>query len=184
MAETRDLYRRAGYALALSGDTIKAVEALERGRARGLGDALARDRADLERVREKDPEAYELYSQAVQIMQSLESQERAGASGEGKALPPRDLMMQARARLDEALDRIRRIPGYESFLKEPGWEEIAAAVIDGQPLVYMCRSSRGRRGPDRPSILWITGCLCGGGPSGRILGRAPAGASKGLVRSL
>ena len=65
------------------------------------------------------------------------------SSGEEKALPARDLMMQARARLDEALDRIRRIPGYESFLKEPGWEEIAAAVVEGQPLVYIAAAPGG-----------------------------------------
>ena len=52
-------------------------------------------------------------------------------------------MMQARARLDEAVDRIRHIPGYESFLKEPGWEEIAAAVIKGQPLVYIAAAPGG-----------------------------------------
>ena len=52
-------------------------------------------------------------------------------------------MMQARARLGEALDRIRRIHGYESFLKEPGWQEIAAAAIEGQPLVYLAAAPAG-----------------------------------------
>ncbi len=143
LTETRDLYRRAGYALARSSEAMKAVEALERGRARELGDALARDRADLERVREKDREAYELYSRAVQDLQHLESQERAGSSVEGKALPPRDLIMQARANLNEAVDGIRRIPGYESFLRVPGWEEIAASVVEGQPLVYIAAAPGG-----------------------------------------
>ena len=53
LAETGDLYRRAGYALANSNRLQEAAVALERGRARGLGDALARDRADLERVQEE-----------------------------------------------------------------------------------------------------------------------------------
>jgi len=52
-------------------------------------------------------------------------------------------MMQARTRLDEAQDRIHRIPGYESFLKEPAWEEIAAAVVEGQPLVYIAAALGG-----------------------------------------
>ncbi|GAB6264768.1 MAG: hypothetical protein STSR0001_02120 [Methanothrix sp.] len=138
LAETRDLYRRAGYALAKSNKLKEAAVALERGRARGLGDALARDRADLERIREIDPEAYELYSQAVQELQNLESQERQGESPEDKTSPHlRDLMTQARGRLDEAVDRIRRIPDYKGFLAEPGWEEIAAAAALGQPLVYI-----------------------------------------------
>ena len=138
LAETRDLYRHASYAQARSGDAMKAVEALERGRARGLGLSLARDRADMERVQEKDQQAYKDYWQTVADLQNLESQERGGASAEGKASPPlRDLMMRARTRLGEVLDRIRRIQGYESFLKEPGWQEIADATIVGQPLVYL-----------------------------------------------
>ena len=144
LAETRDLYRRAGYVLAKSNKLKEAALALERGRARGLGDALARDRADLEKVRKVDSRAYELYRQAVEELQNLESQERKGDSAEGKDLPPlRDLMMQARSRLDRALDRIRRIPGYESFLAEPGWEEIATAVVEGQPLVYIAAAPGG-----------------------------------------
>jgi CHAT domain-containing protein len=144
LAETRDLYRRAGYALLKSGDTMKAVEALERGRARGLGLSLARDRADMEKVREKDPQAYKDYWQTILDLQNLESQERAGVSAEGKASPSlRDLMMQAKTRLSEVLDRIRRIQGYESFLKEPSWREIADAVIVGHPLIYLAAAPAG-----------------------------------------
>ena len=68
-----------------SGNARKAVEALERGRARGLGDALARDRADLEKIRETNPTTYELYGPAVQTLHNLESRERLGASAEGRA---------------------------------------------------------------------------------------------------
>ena len=51
----------------------------------------------------------------MEELQNLESQERQGESHEAKTSPPlRDLMMQARSRLDRALDRIRRIPGYET----------------------------------------------------------------------
>jgi len=129
---------------AKSNKSKEAAVALERGRARGLGDALARDRADLEKVRKVDSRAYELYRQAVEELQNLESQERQGESHEAKTSPPlRDLMMQARSRLDRALDRIRRIPGYENFLAEPGWEEIATAVVEGQPLVYIAAAPGG-----------------------------------------
>ncbi|MDD2755716.1 MAG: CHAT domain-containing protein [Methanothrix sp.] len=144
LAETRSLYRRAGYAHARSNDAMKAVETLERGRARGLSLSLARDRADMKRVQGKDPQAYKDYWQAVADMQNLESQERVEPSAEGKALPQlRDLIMQARAKLSEALNRIRRIPGYESFLREAGWQDIEAAVIAGQPLVYLVAAPAG-----------------------------------------
>jgi len=144
LADTRDIYRRAGYVLARSCDIIEAVEALERGRARGLGDSLARDRADLESVRKKDTLAYDLYSRAVQELQNVESQERTEAPAEGRAaLPLRDLMTQARSHLGEALDRICHIPGYENFLKEPGWKEIEASVIEGEPLVYLAAAPSG-----------------------------------------
>ena len=143
LAEIGDLYRRSGYALANSNRLREAAVALERGRARGLGDALTRDRADLERIREKDPQAYELYRQAVQELQSLESQERDGGSEGGSSALLRDLMIQARARLDGAVNAIRRIPGYEDFLQEPGWEDIAAVVVEGQPLVYIAGAPGG-----------------------------------------
>jgi CHAT domain-containing protein/tetratricopeptide (TPR) repeat protein len=143
LAETFDLYRRAGYALANSNKLKEAIVAMEQGRARGLGSSLVRDRADLESVQQKDLPAYELYIRAVEVLQSLESQERAGASAGGVELLQRDLMMQARGRLDKAVDRIRHIPGYESFLKVPDFEEIAAAVIEGQPLIYISAISAG-----------------------------------------
>jgi len=143
LADTGDLYRRASYALANSNRVKEAAVALERGRARGLGDALARDRADLERIMEKDSKAYELYRQAVQELQSLESQERAGGSEGGASAQLRDLMIQARGHLDGAVNAIRRIPGYEDFLKGQGWEDIGAAVVEGQPLVYIATAPGG-----------------------------------------
>ena len=144
LAETRDLYMRAGYAQAKSGNSVKSVEALERGRARELGLSLVRDRADMELVKEKDPEAYRLYKQTTETLQNLESQERAETPEKEEAvLPRRDLMMQAWVSLGKALERIRRIQGYESFLKLPDWQEIASAVVVGQPLVYLAASPAG-----------------------------------------
>ena len=142
--ESQDLYRRACYALAKSGDIVMAAQALERGRARELGLSLARDRVDMERVREKDPQAYKDYWQTVADLQNLEFQERVGVSAQGKVSPPRrDLMMQARTRLSEVLDCIRCIQGYESFLKDPGWKEIADAVVVGHPLIYLAAAPAG-----------------------------------------
>jgi len=92
---------------------------------------------------EKDSKAYELYRQAVQELQSLESQERAGGSEGGASAQLRDLMIQARGHLDGAVNAIRRIPGYEDFLKGQGWEDIGAAVVEGQPLVYIATAPGG-----------------------------------------
>ena len=41
------------------------------------------------------------------------------------------------------MDSIRCIPGYESFLQAPGWQEIAASAIVGEPLVYLVAAPPG-----------------------------------------
>ena len=62
--------------------------ALERGRARGLGDALARDRADLERIQEKDPEAYQALQPGGAGIAEPGVPGEGRSLAEGKALPP------------------------------------------------------------------------------------------------
>jgi CHAT domain-containing protein len=149
LAETGDLYRRASYSLAKTGENKEAVISLEQGRARGLSEALARDRADLERVRVTDPETYNLYRKAAKRIRSLETLERSGGlvPAEGKtgisSESLREQALTAYAEMSKATDRIRCIQGYENFLKEPNWDDIAAAVTDDQPLVYLVTTPDG-----------------------------------------
>lgn len=150
LARAAHIYRRAAYALARAGRLQEAVVVLEQGRARGLADALHRDQASLEHVRTADPEAYALYTRAAERFRELqrrERQERLESAGVGTAQGQpttagkqpalRAEMAEAQAAMDTALARIRRLPGFESYLVEPTFTDIARAVEPAAPLVYL-----------------------------------------------
>ena len=174
LAETADLYHNAAYSMACLDRLEDAVVTLERGRARGLSEALARDRADLEGVRTEDPEAYEQYQRAAAQLRQLENGEQIASSGSAEEGAPqtqedlrgsgdaggslmkgseegtpqtqealREQALLARTNLNEATARIRRIPGYEDFLAEPNWDDVARVVTKSSPLVYLNTTSAG-----------------------------------------
>lgn len=142
-----NIYRRAAYALARAGRLRDAVVVLEQGRARGLADAFHHDRAGLERIRVVDTEGYTLYVRAVEHIRELQRRERVERLGVSTSDSPlrqpadqlrlREQMAQAQATLDAALARIRRVPGFESYLVEPTFKDVARAVQPGVPLVYL-----------------------------------------------
>ena len=182
LAETGALCSDASYVLAKAGLALEAAVSLEQGRARGLSEAMARDKADLQRVMQADLEAYELYEMAASIIRNQESSEwSAGADSDRTARPDdllayelyqiaagvtrnqeslewskgadsdrterqvflREVAFKAHAEMIEATERIRRIPGYETFLKEPDEGDISAAVIEDLPLVYLVTTAEG-----------------------------------------
>ena len=170
LARAGDLFRRAAYAQARAGDLEGATATLEQGRARGLGEALARDRADLERVRQEDPEAHAQYQQAVARLRRVEQAEREGPPRGGRRAPSQvDLYEEARQAheaLQAAIARIRRIPGYEGFLTLPDWDDVAAAARPGVPLAYLAATPAGslalvvHREAGRPAevrVVWADG---------------------------
>jgi CHAT domain-containing protein len=53
-----------------------------------------------------------------------------------------DAIREARRELDEVIDEIRKIPGYESFLAAPTFEDVARAATQ-QPLVYIAAAELG-----------------------------------------
>jgi tetratricopeptide (TPR) repeat protein len=141
-----DLHVRAAYAIARAGDAEDAVVRLERGRARMLGARLARDRADLEGVRAQDPSTYDQYVGATSALRALDSDERSasgGATATGDAAARLRRRRAAQARLDDAVERIRRIPGHERFLAIPSWHEVAEVVAPGAALVYLVATVEG-----------------------------------------
>ncbi len=143
LAESGFLYRRAAEALARCGRLREAVVVAERGRTRCLGDAVDRHRIDLERVEAADPWAGDLYQKAVDRLRWLESMNRAedaDSPADRAAITGEDLrrkVLATREDLNRAIARIRRIPGFQNVLHEPGFDEIAAEVRPGQPLVYL-----------------------------------------------
>src|SRR5262245_44876496 len=49
----------------------------------------------------------------------------------------------ARTTMQAALDRIRRIPGFESFEREPTFDDLARAVIPDWPIAFLVTTSKG-----------------------------------------
>lgn len=126
------LFRQAGYSLARDGQLQDAVVCLEQGRARGLGDAMARDYADLERVRSLNPHAYEKYKNAIGKIQELD---KPGLSGPVSKI--KEDVRQARTELKDAIELIRELEGYKGFLQESNFADIVTAVELGQPIIYL-----------------------------------------------
>jgi CHAT domain-containing protein len=156
LATTRDLYGPAAYALAREKRSAEATVALERGRSRILSEALARDRADLERLQAailqqpleqrvlSFPGPLQTYRDAARKLRHLEAAERASRDrdpGKTSSLP--DELTKARAALRQAVNQIRNIAGFEKFLSEPDFDEICRAVAPGIPVVYLVTAAVG-----------------------------------------
>jgi CHAT domain-containing protein/tetratricopeptide (TPR) repeat protein len=152
LATTGGLYGQAAYALARNGDLEAAVETLEHGRARGIGDVLARDRAELEQVMLLDPDAYQAYCSAAQRVTAVELDEwslagvdaggLAGVNAGGLA-ELRGRAREARRSLARSVERIRELPGHGAFVQPGGFAETARAVRRSASLAYLTTQSQG-----------------------------------------
>jgi tetratricopeptide (TPR) repeat protein len=145
-----DLPQRASYAIARSGDVGGAVVALERGRARELGDVTGRDRADLTLVEQVDPDAVAAYHRAAARVRALEAAGRAAAShmtAGTESTVEADAMRaeahDAAAELAAVVEGIRRHPGGEGFLVRPGFSEVANVVRPGMAIAYLLTRPQG-----------------------------------------
>lgn len=157
LADIGKISRNAAYALARAGRLRDAVVLLELGRARALSEAMTRERADLEGVAQKSRPTYLRYQSVSMRIDQIEAEEREASllSDERDKLSRisrvRVQMQQAREELDEIIRAIRLLPGYEGFLKEPSWDDCAAAVTDlsrdaieaHPPLVYLVTVEQG-----------------------------------------
>ena len=147
LTETKELYHRAAYAYAKVDDLAMAIAILEQGRARGLRETLQRNQADLETIRESNSNLAERYQTAANAINQLESTERLiSTDNNSPAYNPEDFRQQAtqsRQSLQACLTEIRQIPGYEKFLDLPSFDEIAATVKPGYPLIYLLSTPNG-----------------------------------------
>ncbi|MCB1768480.1 MAG: CHAT domain-containing protein, partial [Candidatus Competibacteraceae bacterium] len=152
LTATGDLHHRAAYALAQVGDLQTAVLTLEQGRARGLSDALARDRADLEQLQTTAPDRYDRYQQAAAQQRQIEDYQRALSArpaAERHGLRPDDLrqqLAQAHQELQNAIAAIRQIPGYADFLAPPDFAEIVSALPLARSVDPECGGEREEQG--------------------------------------
>lgn len=148
-----NLHRRAAYALAQIGDRYRAVEIVEQGRARGLGETLDRDRSDLVSLRQTNSDQIERYLEATNALRRLEISERSDISSRvddqlemdraARFVALTSQARSARATLDAAIEEIRTIPGYTGFLRPPAYDEISATVHPGGSLTYLIVTPQG-----------------------------------------
>jgi CHAT domain-containing protein/tetratricopeptide (TPR) repeat protein len=152
LAHATGLYHQAGYALARAGRLQEAVTMLERGQARILSESLARDTADLAALERDQSRLAADYRTAATAVRELETRQREITSGYAHALgtdaasaawgrqaAAQELAHEVQAatkNLDATIQRIHEA-GYTSFLGQPGWADISAALNQGLPLVYL-----------------------------------------------
>jgi len=142
LARASGLYPAAAYAFLRAGRAGEAAVLLERGRARAVGDALERDRADLRRVAATHPVLAAGYGESVREVREIEREARAGGA-RARGAPLRDRAEAARARLAEVVAEIQALPGLARFLESPGLEQVFAAVRPGAPLAYLVAAEAG-----------------------------------------
>ena len=149
LSEANDLFRRTAFAQAQAENLAAAVVTLERGRARGLRDALERDRSDLAQVETMAPDLYQEYQSVVEALRQLETDERSiGVSDSTHQTPlSQDELCQRattiRDQFRKAIERIRQLPGYIDFLAQSDIEDIVAVIQPNQPLVYLVTTPNG-----------------------------------------
>jgi CHAT domain-containing protein/tetratricopeptide (TPR) repeat protein len=155
------------YCLARLGRTAEAVQRLEAGRARALGEALARDRVALAEASETDQAAFAAAAEQIRTLETegRHRQDTGAPPVEGQptfAQWSADLV-RAREDLAAVIDRIRDyVPG---FIDEGlGYPEIAATAQPERPLVYLLTTPRGglalvvpagAQGPAPQDAIWF-----------------------------
>ena len=145
----------AAYALARAGQVDEAVVALERTRTLLLSDALNRDRAELQGLRDDGAgDLVAAYQAAAERVQALERGALIGV--EEEAPFARDTLAQARRELNGVIRQIQAVPNHETFLAMPVFEDVRAAAAD-TPLVFVLAAEPGgmilRVGDEKPTLL-------------------------------
>ena len=133
------------YCLARLGRLAEAVQRLEAGRARALGEALARDRAAFHEVDGADRAVFTAARDRIRV---LEAEGRRGHDFETPAKEMRSLaersaeIVRAREHLASVIQRIRTY--WPGFMGEGlDYPEVAAAASPTRPLVYLLATSKG-----------------------------------------
>jgi CHAT domain-containing protein/Flp pilus assembly protein TadD len=147
--DSRGLPAKAAYALAKTGDLSGAVEVLESGRARQLGEALERTRRDLELLTDPAIGRQDLLSRYKlardHYLFLAQKGFNNGALGEEVTSHPQDWVQQLESmqfEIDGVIDEIRKIPGYETFLTSPNVTQIQNEAKIA-PLIYLVTTPAG-----------------------------------------
>ena len=133
----------AAYALARSGNFRSAALALETGQARLLSEALTRNQLDLAQLEATHPQLARQYREASDRISALQSREESTLGASSASLNLSAQIAAAYREVETAIQKIQRIEGYEHFLDEPKFEDLANAVQIQQPLVYLITTKAG-----------------------------------------
>jgi CHAT domain-containing protein/tetratricopeptide (TPR) repeat protein len=118
----------------------EAVITIEHGRALLLTEALERDQADLQRLRQHGRgDLYDRYRQAagrLLLQEHPQATVPGVASGAVGPAPDAAAVAAARTDLDAVVREIRGVAGYERFLDEPTFADVTDAARD-VPLAYL-----------------------------------------------
>jgi CHAT domain-containing protein/tetratricopeptide (TPR) repeat protein len=136
------LPRLHAYCLTRLGEIERAVEALEGGRSLFFAEALDRNRADLEHLESIGQSGLlDLYRRAIAAAQVAEQQFHLPSDMESLSAH-RISREEATARLQAAVDAIRKIDGYRDFQRPLRFDEIRKAA-ESAPIIYLCITSEG-----------------------------------------
>lgn len=132
-----NLSRWAAFAMAHAGRPEQAVETLEHGQARELALAVGRDTADLTRLAAID-------SLLVENYRSLQKSYRNALAGGARPTDQTNIkkIEAAEQALQNCIDEIRFIPGFDQFLRPITFADISQIAND-LPLVYLVSSPAG-----------------------------------------
>ena len=154
LREMGDIPARLAFAHIRLAQAHQALTILESGRAQLLREALERSRRDLERLAEIGQQ--DLLTRYRAVDERMETLQRLAAAGNR---PPDWLaqMEQAQAEWNAVIEDIRRLPGYETFLRSLTAEQIQAQAADA-PLVYLAATQHGGlallvRGQGEPMVV-------------------------------
>jgi len=146
LKETQGLAALGAYSLVKMGEgkLQAAVVAIERGQARLMSEALAADRADFRKLEHTEHAGFVTdYRQSIARHQDLiRKMGESDPKDEKRRNQLYDELKQAMVKMDEIIQTIRQIEGYENFLSAPDFPEIQSAAQD-QPLVYIMATSAG-----------------------------------------
>ena len=143
LAELRDtvnLFRFASYVYARVGESGKAVEVAELGRARELGAQFQTDLVDLDRLRALDPSLCDRLITTRQEVERVGRDERSGVGIDRVAAQRR------REEYETAILDVRALPGFERLFETLTWREIAAIPASKEAIVYIVTSPHGSSG--------------------------------------
>jgi CHAT domain-containing protein/tetratricopeptide (TPR) repeat protein len=147
------LARWAAYALARAGRPEQAVETIENGRARQLSISVARDTADLARLKTLDPDLVARYRGA-------RTQYRAALTDAAEITNTTDIRRVSATdqALQLILQQIRAIPGFDRFLQPMTVADIRDAA-EGHPVIYLISAPAGSYvltvSPPRPGAAGV-----------------------------